>query len=262
MRLDGGLAFELPNGDDDGEVLSGDVDGDGHKDLIVELESLTSTFHAYGFMGTRITAMKLQHPTQSPVMGDVDGDGMDELVNRELRQLAAYGRKQKRAVIQGWPEGHYASLCYDLDSDGVDEVIACHSVERSEDPSDVQDVLPLGATLRDAEKWEKRRASPRGGYFKPASGEFVNFEFPDLDYRYNIFTGQSEEIACADILGDGDPEIIVKPAVGTLLFAFDLAGKLVYYEEFGGVAWRMALAKTKSKDHIVIQLDNKVVIYP
>lgn len=267
FNIRGEKLVTLSSGDDDGDVLQGDIDGDGAADLLVEMEKLVQQVKVYGKHGSPLTQFLLQSKLTSAVAGDTDGDGKQELLNIEFGQLACYARKQERREIEQWPYGMFPSACYDLNADGVEEIIALHTQMIAPDYLDPVTRefkgLPPDADKTEFLKWVKQNARPRGGIFDPISGAFTNFELPEgVDWRMNIFTGERSEIGFADYDRDGEVEIIAKSAVGTALLIFNRKGQVEYYEEFGAPALNFGVARTAKQRHIVVQLDTRVLTYP
>jgi len=257
---------KLSDGDDDGDVLTGDMDGDGHDELIVEIEKVAESIKVFGRMGNRMSEFMLDMKLSNAVAGDVDGDGRDELLNIEGGALAAYGLQKEHFEVAGWPYGYYPSACSDLDGDGYDEIIACQTKMITPDYYDplTRQFKGLGkdASKDDFLKWVQKNAAPQGGIFHPKTKEFDKFDFPEANWRLNIFTGERGQVFCVDLDGDGVKEIAAKPTLATLLLIYDRQGNLKYQEEFGKPAIGMAAAHSKGRDYLVVQLEDKLLIYP
>jgi hypothetical protein len=71
-----------------------------------------------------------------------------------------------------------------------------------------------------------------------------------------------DEVTTFDIDGDGRREIVTKAALGSHLLAFNLAGKLVYHEEFGKPALSFGVVRGADREYLVVELDDQVMIYP
>ena len=154
----------------------------------------------------------------------------------------------------------------DLDGDGIDEIICIISEMTARAAADPAAGMFAGldpeASDEERALWVAEHAGPRGGYFNPASGEVVEFEFPETNYRYNVYLGLPEEICAADIDGDGRPEVLARAAIGSHLLAFDARGALVYHEEFGTAVLGSGVAGCAAGDCVVLQLEDRLLCYP
>ena len=267
MGLNGKMMMYLPPGDDDGRVLTGDFDGDHAPDLVVQKKALTDTWQVFGQNGVRMATFQLEHTARSTVVGDIDGDGKDELVNNEAGELACYGRHRDRFVVRGWPSGYEPCFTYDMDGDGVDEVIACHCELSNRQLYDAEgsikeQYLPHEADPRAMAAWQKKMAQPKGGIFYPKTGKFAEFAFPKADFEHNVLTGNIGEIACGDPDGDGKRQVFVVPSLGSLMLTFNADGSLVRYEEFGQATLSVNMVHAGRKDYLLVQLEKRLQIYP
>ena len=258
--------MQLSQGDDDGEILRGDMNGDGRDELIVEMNKIVAQLTVYGYMGNRLGTFLLDCKINNAVCGDVDGDKRDELLNIEFGCLAAYGLGQERREVDGWPPGCYPSACRDIDGDGVDEVIACHTRMISPENYDPVTRQYKGLSKDIGEKqfevWVAKHAAPQGGIFFPRTGRFVPLQFPDANWRMNILTGDRGEVICTDYDRDGRIEVLAKAMVGTMLMAFGEGGRLEYREEFGEPAFGLSLARTGKREYVVVQLAKRLIVTP
>lgn len=266
LNMRGDLAVTLPDGDDDGDVLTGDMLGNGQAELIVEIERIAESIKVYGWGGRRLDEFMLDMPLRYPVMGDLDGDGRDELLTMEGWDIASYGFKRQKTTIKGWPIGYFPSACADITGDGRGELLACHSpLATGEliDPESGQYLgLAQGARPEEFYAWAGKHAAPAGGFYNPATGEFIELEFPEAAYILNVFTANRGEILVADLDRGNGPEIYLKPLVGTMLLTYNSDGELIYHEEFGAPALDFAAAKGGDGDHLVVQLDDRLLVYP
>ncbi|MBN2081616.1 hypothetical protein JW859_05330 [bacterium] len=256
----------LAKGDDDGFVYVGDFTGDGEDDLLVEVEALLETVRVYGRRTQARYDLELAGAYNHPLLADADGDGRKELLNLEGPELAAYHYKEDRTTVAGWPYTRWLpTAAADLDADGVDEIISVFSELLLKDLPFGEDSVPQppdGLGPDETAIWVAQYARPRGGYLNPATGEVVEFEFPQANYRYNVYLGRPEEVVPFDIDGDGRLDIVMKAAIGSHLLAFDQAGKLIYDEEFGKAALSLGILRADGLDHLVIQTANSLLAFP
>lgn len=265
----GAPVLQLPPGDDDGRILTGDIDGDGKLDLVVQKRALIDTWQAFGKNGIRIATFKLEHPSRGTQVGDIDGDGKAELINNELGSLVYYKKKTKieRGEVEGWPPGYESCFCADVDKDGVDDVIACHAQIADRTIYDGEGnikpaYMPKAADPKTMQEWNAKMTHPKGGIFFPDSGKFVEFKFPQADYANNPFTGGPGELAVGDPDGDGKRQVFAMPSLGSMLLAFNADGSLAHYEEFGQATLSLNLARASKKDYLVVQLEKQLQSFP
>jgi hypothetical protein len=342
LDLQGKTAVQLGDGDDDGDILTGDFNGDGVEDLIVEVQRLAQSFKVYGRMGAPLTEVMLQAKLNHAVMADIDGDGKDELCNIEGPYLAVYHSKSERTELKSWPRGWFPSAACDLNGDGCDELLCAHSElvvgdlynalaldcslmiqgnapdseiaywvchnwllatshgltipvsatqleewvnsppdEKSPDRAEYETMLSAihgwveeqakeqvykglhnGFTPAELMVWVYNNAGPVGGIFDPHSGKKVDFQFPQSNYRFNIYQGDRGEIITPDCNHDGKPEIYVKASLGTHLLQFGADGQLLYDEEFEQPVVGMGVLRQAGREYLAVQLDQKLVAYP
>jgi len=267
-RITGQRYVILQHGDDDGFVYVGDFSGDGRDDLVIETETLIETVRVYGPNNEPRYSFQLNAAYNHPLLADIDGDGCAELVNLEGAELAAYHYKAERTVVDGWPYERWApTAAADLDDDGVDEVISVFSELKVRDlpfaPAEERELAPPeNASDEQQAVWIAEHAKPRGGYFNPVTRQVVEFQFPETNYRYNYYLGMPEEVAVFDLDGDGQREIVTKAALGSHLLAFNQQGELVYHEEFGKAAMALGVARGADREYLVVELDDRLWIYP
>lgn len=258
----------FPPGDDDGRILTGDIDGDGKLDLVVQKRALQDTWLAFGEKAC-IATFKLEHPARGTQVGDIDGDGKAELINLELGGLAVYRKRTKveRSELEGWPEGFEPCYCADVNGDGVADLVACQAPGADRQIYDEAGMIkppyqPKDTSIAAQRAWRESLATPKGGIFNPATQEFVAFKFPKTNFERNIFSGDPGEVAVGDPDGDGKQQIFTMPTLGSMLLVFNTDGTLAHYEEFGQAALSLNMAHAGKKDYLVVQLEKKLEVYP
>lgn len=268
MSLTGQVVEFFPPGDDDGRILTGDIDGDGRQDLVVQKRSLAPTWLAFN-QRARIATFELEHPSRGTQVGDIDGDGQAELINLEAGGLAVYRKKTKveRSELAGWPEGYEPCYCTDVNGDGVADLIACHAQIADRSIYDTEgnikpQFMPKASDPKSILAWQESMTVPKGGYFNPATHEFVKFKFPKTSFTRNAFTGNPGEIVVGDPDGDGKQQIFAMPSLGSMLLVFNPDGTLAHYEEFGQASLSLNIARAGKKDYLVVQLEKKLEVYP
>jgi hypothetical protein len=263
--------LQLPPGDDDGRILTGDINGDGKLELVVQKRALIDTWQAFGGNnGVRVATYQLEHPSRGVQVGDIDGDGVAELINNELGGLVAYKKVRNKVVrseVAGWPAGFEPCFSADVDKDGVDEVIACHAqiADRTiyDGAGNIKpEYMPKSSNAGDMVAWNKQMTQPKGGIFYPKSAKFSEFKFPDADYTKNPFTGSPGELAVGDPDGDGKRQVFAMPSLGSMMLAFNGDGSVAHYEEFGQATLSLNIARAGKKDYLVVQLEKKLEIFP
>lgn len=263
VSLNGTAVLYLPPGDDDGRILTGDLDGDKHADLLVQKRALVDTWLGFGKQGVRMATFQLQHPSRGTQAGDTDGDGIDELLNLEAGGLASYVKrgKIKRRVIETWPAGYEPAYVYDIDRDGIDEIFACQAQVADRSLYDAEgNIKP--EVLAQQLSGKTQLTQPKGMIFHPDSGQVVELQFPQTDYTHAAFTGNPGELAVGDPDGDGKLQLFAMPSLGSMLLAFNADGKLAYYEEFGQATLSLGMLHAGKKDFLVVQLEKKLVSFP
>lgn len=164
----GGGAWES---DDPGFIAAGDVDGDGHVDLVSA--SATATLLRGDGAGGLETAGTIAAPdgVSSVTIADVDGDGANDVLMTGWRDATLWldaGTSVMTAATAAWPL-HVVGV--QLDSDAPLELVGA---------ANQGDALFV-ANLRGA----------------------------DLDLEELAFIGQPAMIACGDLDGDGDEDLAV-----------------------------------------------------
>ncbi len=267
--MNGSAVLYLPPGDDDGRILTGDIDGDGHDDLLVQKRSLIDTWLGFGRHGVRMATFQLQHPSRGTQVGDTDGDGVDELLNLEAGGIARYVKKGKvkRSVIETWPPGYEPCYASDIDRDGIDEIIACHAQIADRSMYDAEgnikpESMPKESSTKAIRAWQAKMTQPKGIIFHPDTGKVVELQFPEADFSRSAFTGNPGELAVGDPDGDGKPQLFAMPSLGSMLLVFNADGKLAYYEEFGQATLSLSMLHAGKKDFLVVQLEKKLVSFP
>jgi hypothetical protein len=121
-RLDGALAATL-NGITVGmEALTGDLNADGHRELLL---ADNSKWFVYGRQGKLLATITTPSNSIVRAIGDPDGDGKDELLGLENKAstLAGYGMSGARTEYQGNANGVFSRGCIDVTGDGRDEML-------------------------------------------------------------------------------------------------------------------------------------------
>lgn len=238
FRLDGTLAAELAiNGGQIDPPLTGDVDGDGHDELLV-YDYGTGTGKAKGWLvfgrdGKQTTVIKPRNTSRLETMGmptftvcgDIDGDGKADLVYpiNKMKALAYANTSIKVKELGYWPSPRTPVCASDLDGDGCTELLASES-----------------------------------GYMNPVTGVFTDLIMPvqagDDYIRLDCATG--------DFDGDGTVEIAAGSMFATGVIVFTPDGQCTYYEELGSMAFAVVTLKTATQDYLVLQLMDRLLIYP
>jgi len=217
----------------------GDIDGDGDKEIIF---GNWHYLHAYHHNGKQVegnwpfdTNRKDISPEWagigvvgiSPVLGDIDGDGLNEIiapsgprtgVTFPFSQWQVYAWNGDGTLAEGWPAYQY----YDRDRNLVDVSGSCQGSSAALGDLD-RDGLP-----------EVVVSDRRGmiyvwdGDGKPFIDKTSSKPTPHwpLSYPYDIFYGRTKSAAIADVDDDNIPEILI----GTL-------GSFKVFERDGSQLW-------------------------
>jgi hypothetical protein len=219
-----------------GQAFTGDIDDDGYPELLASKPDPNEQFGssdeiAFGKDGQQVWSGRL--PGTYCCFGDIDGDGQDEIVctGRLVRELEVYElhrntrQLKKLKTFADWPDREIPKLCLDLNGDKKDEVVASGK-----------------------------------GYFDPAHDAYQPFNLtaPLAD---QIETALSRCVG-GDFDADGKPEVAVHGQTAGFIALFGPGGTCKYYEEFGDITWHIANARAGGKDHLVVQLTDRLLIYP
>lgn len=267
FSLRGEIYVVLSDGDDDGYVMPGDFDGNGVQDIVVQVESVVETIKFFKPHCLPLGEVRLQAEFFHPLVADPEGDGRDAFLNLESSELAAYHPGGERTVVPGWPyERWNPTAALDLDGDGADELVSLQSslfADNLLDRATGQYAgLPEDAGETDIAVYVNEHARPRGGYLNVGTGQFVELNFPAASYRFNVYLGEPGEAVALDLDGDGIKELVTKAALGSNVMAFNTGGDLVYHEEFGRAALNMGICRSDAGEHLVIQLDDRLIVWP
>ena len=137
--------------------------------------------------------------------------------------------KQPAKLIVSRPRGNRAIVaCFDLNGDKVDELISDKDIYDLKQKASVDLKYPTGTAPKNSI-----------GIFPVECGKFLKGE------------GTLAAIPVS-------PEKYSR--TGVCLFRKD--GSCAYYEEFGGRVSGIAMIKTKSQDYLIVQMNEKLLIYP
>ncbi len=210
-----------------------DMDGDGYGDLLLQ-DSQSQELRAYGKDGQQIMLWKLGPSDYNPVAADLDGDGKAELVLAVIEHGSSSAEltlkrsgKPDEKLTAAWDGYSWPVLGRDVDGDGREELFASNR-----------------------------------GFFNPASGRFTAFKWP-AGYEPE---DPSREVLPFDLDGDGKPEFATGGnnfSMDSALFIFAADGACRYYEELGApVEQKCVLRDGQGQEHLVLQTDVKLLIYP
>jgi len=205
----------------------GDIDGDGDVEIVFGASVESDKAYAFHADGTPVSGWPITLPRkggmrESPVIGDVDGNGTNEVVGFQLGSHAGAGLSNMLYVwegtgqpLAGWPylfPLEYGILTYsspvlaDLDGDGSLEIIKGYGDISAVDPGDDYGIIVFNADGTVREGWPVKDDIGPG---------------PD-----SVLTQNMEGVVVADIDGDGNQEIIARGPRG--IYAFKPDGSPVY----------------------------------
>ena len=225
----------------DDQMMVCDIDGDGHDELLAcepdpDQKYGSNILLAFGMDGQRVWRLK-QGMMHFSTHGDVDGDGLEELVvsaNR-MQQLVALGMDQDEAALFNTTDTVTPLACYDLNGDGQDEVL-----------------------------YSTREMTQEGNWslhcLDPATGAETTFVFPDMPRQPS---GMGDNCVIGDFLPPAGPEIAcVNSLMGSAVVIFDRSGTCIYYEELGDLLMGIGQFQAGGQDYLVLRLSDKMVVYP
>jgi hypothetical protein len=210
-------------------AITGDVDGDGKPDLLLE-DRLTSEVFAYAPGGKRIWHATLPAGTYNQAFGDVDGDRRAEMIVLDNGQLRLSGIGQKEQLVPGWPGYDWPVAVIDLDGDGKGEVFESNASYHNLATGQVT-VLRYG-------KQGKRRSTE-------AATDVYLARLPVTS------------APCLATIG------LNNYSMNSELFLFDKSGACIYEERFGSPVRKFGVAhKANGSDCLVVLTENKLLVYP
>jgi len=272
-------------------TLMWDYDGDGVDDLMAEeYKNRTPVRGIYDYNGHLLATPPPDVLGRKYALADLNGDGIKEVVNREItqRHVAAIGR---RGAAEGEIEvpTYSAWTAYgDSDGDGHAEALALAILDDTgiqlyafgigQDPvvypawMDFQvdrqyKLLPTTCYDLDGDGAVEVFAADQG-YFNPATNQYVELKYPACNQRTSSDTGA--EVQVADLDNDGSLEIItsdiwlesMRPGSAGL-YIFDTQGNCKYYEELGDSIESWAIARDDQRQaHLVVKTENQLLVYP
>lgn len=232
----------------DGKLILADVNGDGISEVLLFDLLSNNKIVAYDHQGQVVWDQELDDGYSLQFSaGDVDGDGLDELVCiLGGSTLLACGQSQEAVPINGWAAavsyqpGRSTFMvlhCTDLNGDGTDEII-----------------------------------DPTLGYIDPAAGTYTPFLLPlsSTGAMLGVSPGlqMGSRIAVYDFDADGALNVAILHSPqstamqATAICIFDLSGALVYHEEFGEEVYGVAVAQSGGQEHLAVLTASRLLVYP
>ena len=236
--LQGNVLLTLPgvlagygNYDDDDklDILTFDPPVQGCQDY----RSLT----AFNAQGRVIWNYNASQALPFSVIGDVDGDGLDELIFENINSgLDAAGPNYTPGTITGSFGHPFSVTCAtDVNNDNVDEIFHLTN-----------------------------------GYLDPMTGEYTGFHFPDRTYP-NVIGLWGNRVAVFNSGDRDEPEIAMTTCFparyygsgeSTAIYIFDLNGRMTYQEEFGEPVLDIAVADDQGHERLAVLTANRLLVSP
>jgi hypothetical protein len=227
----------IPGGSSYGSAVTlADVDGDGRKELPLSDTLNPNKLNLTDYHGTIVGSV----PTTGfgYTWGDIDGDGKDEKIEQgSIGGLESTGIGKAPVPVPGWLGQSFGATlqCIDLNGDGCDEI-----VDRT------------------------------SGYLDVKAGKYTTLAVPATSNIMGGMPGMTTgTVAAGDFDGDGKVELAcpggstgVAGEAGTALYLFKLDGTLKYHEEFGKELHSIAGVAYGNKTHLVVLLEDKLLITP
>jgi len=240
FHLNGSPAGTMPVVTGGNAPTRGDFDGDGQDDLAFDL---WNGIEIYGRMGRLLLKQDLDDGVPA-VAGDVDGDGRMEVLHWQdigatrSMVLLAYGMGKSPVRLTRGPTNLGQPICCaDIDGDGCAEIISS------------------------------------SGWLNPKTGAFTAVTIPPVPSsagQSSPVTGTTSSdlwpsVAVGDYNGDGAREVVfVADSVSARsdVCVFDRSGTLIYHEVLPPVTVNAVALRAGGKDYLVVQLTDKLLIYP
>jgi len=258
-----------------------DYQADGTVELAVDQYSETQILDTRGQLVIKLPGT---WQSQHPLLGDLDGDGQEELLLYDAANNAVNAYDAQGAVVWGTPLASYTTTFVgDVDGDGQDEVITESGLGLSATGMG-QAPTPLSAWQPSSQHvgtisgfccadlngdGTDEVIAPDYGYLDPASGTMYTFGWPGSGGMSSFNLVWAAGTVPFDLDGDGMPEIAIAASrnaagygSGTGLYIFDLSGTLVYHEEFGTTVHGLATAAAGGRDYLCVLLDDRLIAYP
>jgi hypothetical protein len=226
------------------------------------------------------------------LLGDVDADGLTELVRGNGQGLEFVKFTGKTVKKSNWPQWVLPAGVADIDGKPGDEIYAIETmlpnqmllINAREDPESPlheyaakldMDALTLSnINLGPIKDWTKRPANynlycatlnanaskARGYIYYPLDDKLIRLRFPGNVRRSNDFRFCSNVVVKASRTSPGI--LYVSPHEGNSMLGFDHTGRCVYYEEFDESIFPFGVIQTSEGDRMLLQRDNKLYMYP
>lgn len=234
--------------------------------------------------GQVLTTLPGSWQSQSPLFGDIDGDGQDELLAYDSTISALNVYDAQGNMVWSTPiTSYWGTFVGDVDGDGQDEIINGNGIGLR--------AVGLGQAPATLNGWQQstQYGGARGGYScadlnGDGTDEIISADAGYCDLVGGTVTSFSWPAGVAvptympvwpidavpfDLNGDGVLEIAVVASRnsagvgnGTGLYVFDLQGKLVYYEEFGAAVHGLTVASAGGQEHLCVLLDDRLIVWP
>jgi len=219
-----------------GEALTADIDGDAWPELIAQKAGTGSysniTLLAFGADGKPAGKFKFQGITSWLRAGDLDGDGQDELLvlRNRMHDLAAIGRDQEPEDLYQFSDPVQPLACVDLNGDGRAEVLYSTAFE----------------------------CQP--GYLDCSTKQLTRLQMPATSG--GSWSSVTLVGAAGKFLTETDSTIALVANMGSGVLLFDTSGQCIYYEEYGEMVWNAQVLHAGGRDYLVVQLSERLLIYP
>lgn len=229
LNLAGEVVAELPGSLPIASSGTADLDGNGHRELLLEGGGRTG-LAAYGLTGLESWYVNALAANIVLAIGDFDGDGRDELLGRSVAEqsptglglLRVFGLEQEFAVLPGLREAEASEHPYnamDLNDDGVAEVITTDSIVNPADGSRTPLQIPKG--------WS-------GMDFGPFPAQLVAYQ------------AGGRTLLAARVLEQQGSER------SDTLILWDAQGQIVYHEQFADALDEILVLPGATGDRLVI----------
>ncbi len=212
-----------------------DVNGDGHKELILTDEMVgagQTKFLVYGQLGKKLASLLVKRRTYFAGVSDTNGDGHRELIlfDEDTHEILAMSLRGEQRIVQTPQPFENITGMPDLDGDGIHELV------------------------------DMGRA-----WWNPATGSFVRLDPPLGAVPPGESSAQHFVVLAADLDLDGARELVVLHGEGESLSSlgiYGIDGRARQYRQFDKPMADAAVLTREGRDYLILISHSGSWCYP